>query len=160
MMLSNTNIILNLDFVQAALNNLKKLEDERVYCRHDLSHFFDVARICYILCLENGLNINKDVIYTAAILHDLGREEQIQNGIPHEEASYHLALKAFDHTDFSQSDRELILSAIKGHRSVSTDSDFPSLFSRADKLSRDCFNCKAYETCYWSEQKKNNELKY
>lgn len=160
MMLKNTNVILNLDFIQTSLDILKKLEDERIYCRHNLSHFFDVARICYILCLENGLDICKDVIYTTAILHDLGREEQIQKGTPHEEASCRLALKAFSHTDFSQADRELILSAIKGHRNISGKTDFASLFSQADKLSRDCFNCKAYETCYWSEQKKNNELKY
>lgn len=159
-MLKNTNIVLNSDFIQNSLDNLKKLEDDRIYCRHNLTHFFDVARICYILCLENNIKINKDVIYTTAILHDLGREQQIKNNIPHEEASYNLALKSFEFTDFTTEEQELILSAIKHHRTKMDDMSFPAIFAKADKLSRDCFNCKAYDECYWSIEKKNNEIKY
>lgn len=159
--MKNTNIILKLDFIIQTLNNLKKLEDDRIYCRHNLTHFFDVARICYILCLENNLNIKKDIIYVTALLHDLGRQDQILNGTNHDIASYELAKKALEFTDFSDEEKELILSAISNHRRKTNDDlSFNSIFYKADKLSRDCFNCNSYDSCNWSFEKKNNEVKY
>ena len=41
-----------------------------------MSHLMDVARIAYITCLEQNLGIEKDVIYGAAILHDIGKYAQ------------------------------------------------------------------------------------
>lgn len=159
--MKNTNIILKLDFIIQTLNNLKKLEDDRIYCRHNLTHFFDVARICYILCLENNVNIKKDIIYVTALLHDLGRQDQILNGTNHDIASYELAKKALEFTDFSDEEKELILSAISNHRRKTNDDlSFNSIFYKADKLSRDCFNCNSYDSCNWSFEKKNNEVKY
>lgn len=159
--MKNTNIILKLDFIIQTLNNIKKLEDDRIYCRHNLTHFFDVARICYILCLENNVNIKKDIIYVTALLHDLGRQDQILNGTNHDIASYELAKKALEFTDFSDEEKELILSAISNHRRKTNDDlSFNSIFYKADKLSRDCFNCNSYDSCNWSFEKKNNEVKY
>lgn len=159
--MKNTNIILKLDFIIQTLNNIKKLEDDRIYCRHNLTHFFDVARICYILCLENNVNIKKDIIYVTALLHDLGRQDQILNGTNHDIASYELAKKALEFTDFSDEEKELILSAISNHRRKTNDDlSFDSIFYKADKLSRDCFNCNSYDSCNWSFEKKNNEVKY
>ncbi len=37
---------------------------------------------------------------------------------------------------------------------------FIEIFKRSDKESRMCFNCKAYDDCYWSEEKKNHTIKY
>lgn len=158
--MKNTNLILNSDIVQQKLERLRKLEDERIYCRHNLRHFFDVARICYILCLENGLSVNKDLIYTTAILHDLGREEQMTDGTSHEISSVAFAEQCLAWTDFDEEEKNLILQAIAHHRTKDEQISFTSLFYKADKLSRDCFNCKAYELCYWSDEKKNNEVKY
>lgn len=159
--MKNTNIILNLGFIVEKLNNLRKLEDDRIYCRHNLTHFFDVARICYILCLENNIDIKKDLIYTTAILHDLGREEQILNGISHETASYKIAQRALEFTDYTDKEKDMILDAIYSHRGQKDeDKSFNFMFYKADKLSRDCFNCKVYDSCHWSFQKKNNEVKY
>lgn len=158
--MKNTNLILTLDFVQEKLSLLKKSEDERLYCRHDLHHFFDVARICYILCLENRLEISKDVIYATAILHDLGREDQIHEGIPHEKASVSFAERCLAFTDFSEEEKRQILDAISHHRKKTDDLDFSALFYQADRLSRDCFNCKVYDSCYWGEEKKNRIVRY
>lgn len=159
--MKNTNTILKLDFILEKLNNLKKLEDDRIYCRHNLTHFFDVARICYILCLENNINIKKDLIYTTAILHDLGREDQILNGINHDIASFDLAKKTLEFTDFTNEEKDMILNAISNHRKKIDDYlSFSSIFYKADKLSRDCFNCNSYDTCNWSFEKKNNQIKY
>ena len=93
--MENSNIIFNLDFIQDLLKDLKTLEDDRIYCRHNLTHFLDVARICYILCLENNIYISKDVIYSAlTLLHDLGRAYEYKNGTPHDLASIDIAKKS------------------------------------------------------------------
>ncbi|EGY76362.1 HD domain-containing protein [Peptoniphilus indolicus] len=157
--MENSNIIFNLDFIQDLLKDLKTLEDDRIYCRHNLTHFLDVARICYILCLENNIYISKDVIYSAALLHDLGRAYEYKNGTPHDLASIDIAKKALFSTNFTNDEKDLILSAIKHHRKKSDFLNFESLFYKADKLSRDCYNCKA-EGCKWGNHKKNLEIKY
>ncbi len=36
------------------LNAIKEKEKSRIFCSHDLQHFFDVARISYIINLEEG----------------------------------------------------------------------------------------------------------
>lgn len=50
---------------------LEKLEEGRIFCRHQMPHLLDVARIAYIRNLEEGLGFPRDVIYTAAVLHDI-----------------------------------------------------------------------------------------
>ncbi|MBL7574873.1 HDIG domain-containing protein [Peptoniphilus asaccharolyticus DSM 20463] len=157
--MENSNIIFNLPSIQKLLQELKTLEDDRIYCRHNLTHFLDVARICYILCLENNVSVSKDVIYSAALLHDLGRAYEYKNGTPHDLVSIEIAKEALSHTSFNESDKSLVLSAIEHHRTKSDSLNFESLFYRADKLSRDCYNCKAHD-CKWDDHKKNLEIKY
>ena len=50
---------------------LQKAERTREFCRHTLAHFLDVARIAHIWNLEYGLGIPKDILYAAALLHDI-----------------------------------------------------------------------------------------
>ena len=72
------------------IENLKKnqaAEADRRFCRHDMAHFLDVARIGTIINLEENLGISKEVIYGAALLHDIGKHRQYGEGIPHEQAS-------------------------------------------------------------------------
>ena len=38
-------------------------------------HFLDVARIGTIIALEEGLKIDREWIYAAALLHDCGKHE-------------------------------------------------------------------------------------
>lgn len=52
--------------------------------RHGMVHFLDVARIGTIIALEEGLKIDREWIYAAALLHDCGKHEQYEIGIPHE----------------------------------------------------------------------------
>ena len=51
-------------------------EADRRFCRHSMVHFLDVARIGTIIALEEGLKINREWIYAAALLHDCGKHEQ------------------------------------------------------------------------------------
>jgi len=50
-----------------------------------------VARISYLMILEKRLPVSKDIIYATALLHDLGRADQYEKGISHEEAGAILA---------------------------------------------------------------------
>ena len=54
---------------QSYYRKLEQLERERVFCRHQMIHLLDVARIAYIRNLEEGLGLQKELIYAAAILH-------------------------------------------------------------------------------------------
>ena len=55
------------------LKQVRDCETGRIFCRHQMEHFLDVARIAYILNLEEGRGLAKDMIYAAALLHDCGR---------------------------------------------------------------------------------------
>ena len=65
---------------------LEHAEQERIFCCHQMEHLLDVARIAYIKSLEQKLEIRKEVIYAAALLHDIGKYRQYTEGIPHEKA--------------------------------------------------------------------------
>ncbi len=47
------------------------------YCRHGLEHLLDVARISYIQVLEDGLDYDENVLYAAALLHDIGKGRRV-----------------------------------------------------------------------------------
>ena len=70
---------------------IKRLEKERIFCCHQMTHLLDVARIAYIKNLEENLGFEKDVIYTAAVLHDIGKSFQYKWTIPHEVAGEKIA---------------------------------------------------------------------
>ena len=95
---------------------LEELERDRQFCRHQMPHLLDVARIAYIRSLENGLGLKKEVIYAAAILHDIGKASQYTEGIPHETAGKETAEKILEDTDtFTGEERQMILQAIMEH---------------------------------------------
>lgn len=158
--MENTNIILFDKQYIKYKNKLENLEKDRFFCKHSLEHFLDVARICYILSLENNIKVSKDMIYSTALLHDLGRVIEIEEGVSHEIASVDLARDILSRTKFSKEEVERILACIASHRNKDSKDDFFEIFYRADKLSRLCFNCKAYKECNWSYEKKNHEIKY
>lgn len=74
---------------QNLLSEIEDLEKERVYCKHDLAHFMDVARIASLIWIEEGssVELNKDIIYAAALLHDIGRVIEYNEGISHDEGN-------------------------------------------------------------------------
>ena len=61
--------------------------ETRIFCGHDMAHFLDVARLAYLFNLEENLKLEKEEIYTAALLHDVGRFVQYEDGTPHQLAS-------------------------------------------------------------------------
>lgn len=158
--MERVNSILENKIYQKYLKRNEKEEKKRIFCRHDMTHFLDVARIALILNMEENCGIEKELIYAAALLHDIGRWMQYQDGTPHEQASAGLAPEILVKSGFDEREQELILGAILSHRdaSVKDEKTLRGLLYRADKLSRSCFACKAQEKCDWKAEKKNMRI--
>lgn len=140
----------------------EEAEADRSFCRHNMGHFLDVARIAMILNGEEELGIAKDIIYAAALLHDIGRHMQYEDGTPHEQASAEIAPDILIDCGYQAAEAEVIIQAIRLHRTKAI-ADEPSLSGilyRADKASRPCFACKAESLCNWKKDKKNLTIKY
>jgi len=152
------NIIENKKYIRYIKKNEKR-EKNRTYCRHTLEHFVDTARIAYIMNLEKGLNINKELIYASALLHDIGKWKQYESGVPHEIASSALARIILAECNFNSDEIFLITEAIDNHRTkVDNPFDLKGILALADKLSRNCFYCAAEDKCNWKEEKKNKSI--
>lgn len=133
------------------LEEISNAEKNRKFCCHTIQHFFDTARIMYIICLEENLDIPKDIIYAAALLHDIGRAEEYKSGKPHNIASAETAENILNECGFTENEIIQISNAILCHRKIgSADTELGDILYRADKLSRQCFLCSAYDECYWS----------
>ena len=147
----------------SSLHRLEELEKTRIFCRHQTEHLLDVARIAYILNLEGGLGLSRDLIYTAALLHDIGKSRQYEEGIPHETASAALAERILSDMPsdlaFTAEEQLQILTAIRGHRKPRSGAGpLESLLYKSDKMSRTCFACPAEPECNWDSAKKNTEI--
>ena len=142
------------------LARLEALEADRALCRHDLSHLLDVARLMWIWVLEEDLPIPRETVYAAALLHDLGRADQLERGIPHEEAGAELALKILPEVGFTENACEEIRDAILGHRrsGAAARSPLGELLYRADKACRPCWHCPASAACNWPDEMKNTGI--
>ncbi len=153
------NSILQDSLYQSYLVRNRACEKERIYCKHDIAHFSDVARIAYIINLEKELGYAKELIYVTAFLHDIGRFMEYEEQMSHEVASWHLAEELLKKYDFDENEISLIKQAILGHRRKE-EGTFASLIYKADKLSRLCMQCSTIEECYWDKAKKNLYLQY
>ena len=143
---------------------LEELEKDRIFSRPQMTHLLDVARIAYISNMEQGLGIEKEVIYAAALLHDIGKYVQYEDGTPHEQSGEKIAseiLGSLSEKDaFSDEENRMILTAIRGHRRLREGAEvLEKLLYTSDKASRMCFACPAEGECDWSTEKKNMELK-
>jgi putative nucleotidyltransferase with HDIG domain len=138
------------------MNRIAELEKEREFCLHDLNHSLDVARIGYIISLEEKLNVSCELIYAAALLHDIGRADEYEKKLSHHEQSAVLAGEILSECGFNEKENCEICEAIAAHKRPDDDkTGLKYILYRADKLSRKCFDCKMYEECYWDEDKKN-----
>ena len=139
-------ILEDADFIRYIAKN-KESEKERIFCHHDLNHLLDVCRISWILNLEEELSIDKEKIYAAGLLHDIGRWMEYETGQDHAVVSGELAEGILDRCGFSDDEKAYIVEAIKSHRKKEHSTDLSRILYRADKLSRPCFNCEAIGQC-------------
>jgi len=159
--LERVNKVLNHPLFCGEFSKINELEKDRVFCRHGMNHLADVARIAYILYLESdcGTKYPKELFYTAALLHDLGRARQDIDGTPHERESARLAEVILPECGFDSAESELILDAILSHRTATGEKPgFAGFIYRADKLSRHCVSCAAEADCDW--ELKNLRFEY
>lgn len=154
--------ILNHDLFLYHLSMNNAAEADRRFCRHGMAHFLDVARIAMIINLEEDLHISKDLIYGAALLHDIGKHRQYKTGKPHEIAGAEIAPVILEECDFTKEETEQIVNAIASHRdsNVKDKRNLSGILYRADKASRACFCCEASADCNWKGDKKNLRIKY
>ena len=157
--MNRVNKILHDEEYKIYLNRIEIYEKNRAFCRHNMEHFLDVARICYIKCLEENLNYSKDLVYATALLHDIGRWIEYEDGVCHEKASVVLSEKILKRAGFNKEEQKIILNAIASHRGEFK-TKFEELFYNSDKLSRGCFLCKVEEECNWDKKKKNLDILY
>lgn len=156
------NKILNHDLFLHHLHENETAEAQRCFCRHNMVHFLDVARIGMILNLEEKLGLDREWIYAAALLHDMGKHIQYEKGIPHELASGEIAPEILKECGFDDKETHVITEAILRHRdsSIADENNLNGILYRADKASRACFACDAEKACSWKDGKKNLQIKY
>lgn len=146
------------------LSDIEELEENRIFCKHSLSHFMDVARIATIIWLEDGKakELKRDIIYAAGLLHDIGRAVEYKEGRSHDEASAEIAAQILPKCGYLPSEISEISQAIIGHRgrNQTKNTYLGEIIARADKLSRGCFCCNAREECKWSKNDKNDTFIY
>lgn len=126
-----------------------KAEKGRPYCHHDFFHQLTVARLAYLLILEQGKNsFSREIIYAAGLLHDIGRWRQYSEDIDHPLAGAELARPLLKNAGFSAEEIESITKAIREHGSSGLKSTLlGETLQRADSLARTCFYCAARDGC-------------
>lgn len=160
--MERVNRILRSEKYQEHIDKIKAAEENRIFCCHNMVHFLDVARIAALINAEEQLGIDKELIYAAALLHDIGRHVQYADGTPHELASAELAPEILQETGFAEWEQTEILRAIREHRNaeIAGEKSLAGIIYRADKASRACFACEAERLCDWKAEKKNLEIRY
>ena len=126
-------------------------EIARKFCCHDLHHLVDTARITYILVLENNYSeeLKKDIVYGAALLHDIGRWREYETGEDHAVVGAQLAMPILKEAGYNNKEIELICKGILEHRNLpQKPSTLGYYLYKGDKLSRPCFSCQARSECY------------
>lgn len=159
--MERVNRILQHEAFREHLQKNEAAEEGRIFCRHNMGHFLDVARIAMIFNLQEELKIPGDMIYGAALLHDIGRHEQYAVGTPHETASARIAPAILADCGYTTEEINRIAEAIALHRTSETAgrADLAGILYRADKASRACYACKASKECNWKGSRKNQEIR-
>ena len=157
--MERVNRILEHPLFQECLRQIREAERERIYCKHDMRHFLDVARLAWIAGLEQGLGLDKEIVYAAALLHDIGRARQYVCGTSHDAASAELIGKIMPECGFSVDEAAEVAAAVEGHsqsrRAAVAEEYLGYILREADHASRNCFDCGAIESCYWTDERKN-----
>lgn len=153
-----SKILKNTEF-RELLAKINKAEKDRIYCLHGIEHLMDTARAGYIINLENKLNIPKEIVYGAALMHDIGRWAQYEGTIEHHIASAKTAERILPQCGYTPEETALISDAVRAHRNTSGKIETLSdVIAEADKKTRMCMLCSAADTCKWKDSERNNDL--
>ena len=176
------NRILNHKLYLEYIKKIKIFEQDRTFCKHDTVHFLDVCRLAeidwlnqriqkieedYELAAEHDITntelmqLEREYIYAAGLLHDIGRWQEYESGVRHEKASAVLAPEILRDCGFLEEEVQNIIYAILNHRNceIADELSLAGMIYRADKKSRPCYFCEAQKECDWSAAKKNLKIK-
>lgn len=145
------------------MGRIHEMEKQRIYCHHGFNHLLDVARIAYIINLEQGFGYEKEFLYLCALLHDIGRAQEYITGISHEEAGVELAKQLLEEIGYPKEQQEAILEKVSDHRHAPLPKEGitkENFFWFADKKARNCFACKAQDTCNWEMEKRTMKIEW
>ena len=159
--MDRVNRIINDPLWKEKIEEIRRLESKRRYCGHGPAHLMAVARISYIESLERKLDVDREIIYAAALLHDIGRGEEYKTGLPHEIAGQEIAREIVKRSGFTDLEADAIVFAIGKHRDnrIMDEDSIAGILYRADKKSRMCCLCQVEKECDWSPEKKNMTLR-
>lgn len=177
--MKNSNKVLKHPIFIQFLQDIKAIEADRIYCHHELEHAMDVARLAWIYYLEgmaattvssgdkkcclneeSSLAELKDFIYTASLLHDIGRVAQYQTGVHHSISGLEPAKRIMEEIEIPSEWVPQILDIIAEHGNDPDQSEknVGYYIAKADHDCRLCFSCSAYDSCKWTEDEKNNSI--
>lgn len=165
-----TEELLNNRLYQEELEKLLSYEKDRMFCKHDLTHFKQVAHIASVVARQNQLSIPEAEIEITALLHDMGRVKQYEKGISHEKAGVAFAGEILFSLGCDLDMVHRVCHAI-AHHSMRENSEFRltkahemkelgELISYADQFSRTCYSCKVRGECKWKEEEKIKRAYY
>lgn len=153
--MKRVNFILADEQYRVYLLKNRALEEYRQFCNHNIEHMLSVARITYLLLLEEGCRlISREMAYAAGLLHDIGRWKEYQDGTDHALYSAKLAGPILERAGFHHAEKELIVRAVAQHRNKSGSEEHRSPLSRAlckaDATARLCFDCTVLDECRYA----------
>lgn len=121
----------------------------RNLCLHDLQHAVDTARVAHLYALKEGLDLDEDLLYSAALLHDIAKWKQIRDGtVDHAAAGAVLAEAILREIGMEAEDTARIVDAIRTHRHRDPKGpDLNRALYEGDKSSRFCLLCKNIGHC-------------
>ncbi len=136
-------------------------EVQRRFCHHDLQHAVDVARVAYIVSLENGYGLDKDLVYSAALLHDIAKWKQYRDKSDHAEEGAALAEEILKDVGMDGKNTERILNAIRVHRTKGEKAEtLSTVLYAGDKACRLCGECGMLDECNRFADGGRPDLKY
>ena len=143
-----------------AVRLINESEKDRIYCRHGVEHLLDVARAGAMIADERDYDLETDIIYAAALMHDIGRAKDYEDGTPHDQGSVMLAGEILPECGYNDDEVAQIVMAVAAHRMENIGMPLAEVLYEADKKTRLCFMCDAKKTCKWPRDKMNMELVY
>lgn len=149
--LSRVNKLIDHPLYENYMQKITEAETQRAYCKHGFDHSLAVARIAHAYLLEQGEpSVSKEVIYAAALLHDIGRWVEYETGEDHAQASAALARPILDEGGFKPDEIKIIETGIREHRAHAGEnlSVLGRALALADDWARDCRGCEAKKDCY------------
>ncbi len=193
---------------------VQQIEQDRIYCHHELSHALDVCRMAWMMYLEDQMqeklesesetglknscdresvlesderiteernaectdnicgkrcsSVNmqekKDQFYVTGLLHDIGRVAQYETGEHHSEAGMRIAAQLLSEIGYPSEWMAETLQIVGVHHGREEEKDETGAMEyyirRADHLSRNCFLCEAADSCKWSDEERNQTIRW